>query len=895
MFCALEKYNGTQKYVPQLIVTLEDGSEKLITDQKEVEKEILDVHTDLFKCKDDLIEFDSVEEFLGAANCENIPKLNDMEKGKMEGKITLDEMTKYLKKTKNNVAPGSSGFTNEFYKFFWRDLKLFVINSVDYAFDNNRLTVSQNLGIISIIPKGEKDKRYLTNWRPLTLLNTLYKLISGCIAERLKPALQNIIHPDQKGFVAGRYIGEAIRTTYDIMQYAKDNNIAGLLLLVDFQKAYDSIIFKFISKVLNFFNFGQDLIKWVEILLYDFSAVVNHCGNISKTFKIERGCRQGDPIASYLFILSIEILTHKMRTNEGVGGIKLGNWSHLMEIYADDVSIFLEPSAQNLRNVINILKDFYKLSGLMISPTKTKAIWFGSEHNSDQVLCHDLGLKWVKNFTLLGINFDSGLENMSSNFEEKIDKVDKMLSNWSYRYLTPFGKVTVIKSLGLSKLSHVALVIPNPTKAMIKRVESIFFKFIWGKGSEKVRREDCKLPVKSGGLGMPDLVHFWTAFKFSWLRRLLETEAFWPKILMQEISTILNINLLPCDLLKLGSAKLNEIAKKNPFWKQVLAATVPISEGSSFCNPEKFSDTPLWYNPLIKRNNVIKYNDFPEIAHKIETVADFFYPSTNNIMQYNDFCARYNCVISEEKFIDIRYAITLAIQKLKFPHFKLNFAQSPQRPILIAIAMSTKKGCSPYCKLLSKKSELNNKIHLREAKWHTELGSTFSVNFWDKTRNLCAKIDFDNQLKWLHYQIARNSLQTNFIVNHFKPNVSKYCTYCKDPNSDELVSHLFWLCPYVSQFLTEIFNFIGNSGLEITPTREQFLFGFQNIQPYSPKNYICLVLKKYIWRTKFKSAILSLVGFKSQLKSYLCDLKYVFKFRNVPNQFNEWNNLYNAL
>ena len=56
------------------------------------------------------------------------------------------------------------------------------------------------------------------------------------------------------------------------------------------------------------------------------------------------------------------------------------------------------------------------------------------------------------------------IENMSNNFEDKIDKVDKMLSNWSYRYLTPFGKVTVVKSLGLSKLSHVALVIPNPTK-----------------------------------------------------------------------------------------------------------------------------------------------------------------------------------------------------------------------------------------------------------------------------------------------------------------------------------------------------------------------------------------------------------------------------------------------
>ena len=159
----------------------------------------------------------------------------------MNGKISVDEMTKYLKKCKNNVSPGSSGFTNEFYKFFWRDIKYFVINSVDYAFDHGRLSLSQSLGIISIIPKGEKDKRFLTNWRPLTLLNTLYKLISGCIAERIKPALTRIVHPDQKGFVAGRYIGEAIRTTYDIMQYAKVNNLPGLLLTIDFEKAYYSI------------------------------------------------------------------------------------------------------------------------------------------------------------------------------------------------------------------------------------------------------------------------------------------------------------------------------------------------------------------------------------------------------------------------------------------------------------------------------------------------------------------------------------------------------------------------------------------------------------------------------------------------------------------------------
>ena len=258
-----------------------------------------------------------------------------------------------------------------------------------------------------------------------------------------------------------------------------------------------------------------------------------------------------------------------------------------------------------------------------------------------------------------------------------------MLSNWSYRYLTPFGKVTVVKSLGLSKLSHVALVIANPTRDMIKRIENIFYSFIWGNGSEKVRREDSKLPVNMGGLGMPDVSRFWTAFKFSWFRRLLSTKAFWPKLLLQEVSIIRQKNTTGSDLLQLGTSNLNKLSKsiKNPFWKQVFASTVPIAEGSMFCNPEKFLDTSFWFNPFVKRANVIKYNDFPELANKIITLGDFFIPGTKTFMSYENFCHRYTCNISREKYIDIRFTINLASQKLKLPEIRLNMVHLPQRPI----------------------------------------------------------------------------------------------------------------------------------------------------------------------------------------------------------------------
>ena len=300
----------------------------------------------------------------------------------MNGKFTVDEMSKYLKKCKNNVSPGSTGFTTEFFKFFWRDIKNFVVNSVNFAFDQGRLSITQRLGIISIIPKGEKDKRFLTNWRPLTLLNTLYKLISGCIADRIKPALHSLIHPDQKGFVAGRYIGEVVRTTYDIMHFAKENNIPGLLLTVDFEKAFDSIDFGFITACLKLYNFSDELIRWVEILLKNFRAVINHCGNISPGFDIGRGCRQGDPIASILFILSIEILAHKLRSDRKIQGLELRKRGdinplvlrHLLEIYADDLTVFLEPTSQNLLNIINTLENFFQVSRLKVSASKSKAV-----------------------------------------------------------------------------------------------------------------------------------------------------------------------------------------------------------------------------------------------------------------------------------------------------------------------------------------------------------------------------------------------------------------------------------------------------------------------------------------------------------------------------------------
>ena len=92
----------------------------------------------------------------------------------------------------NNKSPGSDGFTVEFWKFFFKDLGEFLLRSINYAYESGELSVTQRLGIITLLPKGNKPKQFLKNWRPITLLNITYKLASSCIAERMKTILPSL-------------------------------------------------------------------------------------------------------------------------------------------------------------------------------------------------------------------------------------------------------------------------------------------------------------------------------------------------------------------------------------------------------------------------------------------------------------------------------------------------------------------------------------------------------------------------------------------------------------------------------------------------------------------------------------------------------------------------------
>ena len=196
------------------------------------------------------------------------------ENEKLMEPIKLQEIAEFIKTLSPHKAPGITGLTSAFYTTFWTKIKTLVLNATNsILLETKRLPNRQNIGIITLIPKQDKDQRHIGNLRPITLLSTFYKIISGIITNRLKPIFDRLINPWQKAYLPGRYIAEVTRTTYDIFAHAKHNNLPGLLLLVDFSKAFDSISFEYINQVLEKFGFNQQTIGWINILLYNFESI----------------------------------------------------------------------------------------------------------------------------------------------------------------------------------------------------------------------------------------------------------------------------------------------------------------------------------------------------------------------------------------------------------------------------------------------------------------------------------------------------------------------------------------------------------------------------------------------------------------------------------------------
>ena len=444
-----------------------------------------------------------------------------------EGAISVNECVEVLKSFPNGKSPGNDGIPTEFYKCFWPQLSPLLVEVYNESFQAKKLPLSQTQAVISLLEKKDSDRTLLKNWRPISLLNVDYKIMSKVIAYRVKKVLTELIHTDQTAYVKGRFIGENIRLIEDVLYYTDQSNMSGVLLCIDFEKAFDSLNWDFVAETLKIFGFGPSLQDWISLLYKDSKSCVLNNGFSSPYFNIHRGVRQGDPLSPYLFVLCAEILAILIRNDKNIKGLTIANEEIKISQFADDTTLFLRNS-DSINACFNLLDKFSRISGLKVNADKTEALWLGKEKFSKE---KPFGIKWSKSIKILGIHFSHDKKCMETlNFKDIPTSIARITNLWKQRTLTLFGKIIIIKSLLLSKFTYKAALLSVPGH-ITKEISKLVFRFLW-KGPDKVKRIAVTGDYERGGLRMLNVEDMINALKLSWISRSTNSpNAVWKKML----------------------------------------------------------------------------------------------------------------------------------------------------------------------------------------------------------------------------------------------------------------------------------------------------------------------------------------------------------------------------
>ncbi|GJS44955.1 RNA-directed DNA polymerase, eukaryota [Tanacetum coccineum] len=324
----------------------------------------------------------------------------------LESPISRDEVRNAVWGCGENKSPGPDGFTFEFFRKFWDTLGSDFCAAVEWFFDHSSFSRGCNSSFIALIPKNH-DPKFVNDYRPISLIGSLYKVVTKILATRLSSIISGLISDVQTAFLPNRQILDGPFIINELLSWCKHKKQQAMVFKVDFAKAYDSIRWDFLEDVLRAFGFGSKWCSWIRGCLHSGMASVLLNGSPTSEFQFHCGLKQGDPLAPYLFILIMESLHLSLSRAIEAGifkGIKIGsslNISHLF--YVDDAVFIGEWSIANLSGITHILHCFF-LSGLSINLKKSYLLGVGIQSEDVNVAALYFGCSTMKTpFKYLGV------------------------------------------------------------------------------------------------------------------------------------------------------------------------------------------------------------------------------------------------------------------------------------------------------------------------------------------------------------------------------------------------------------------------------------------------------------------------------------------------------------
>lgn len=641
-----------------------------------------------------------------------------------------------------------------------------------------------------LIPKKNKNLLFLTNWRPLTLLNNDYKILSKALAIRLQSVMDHIISEEQSGFMKGRYIGENLFTLQSLIEHLHNTGQERLLLSIDKEKAFDTVNHEALWAALDHFNFGPRLCGYIQILYSHSRCAVTSNGWISDYFQTDVGVKQGDPISSFLFLIIIEILNIMLKLHVDLEPTQIGTASVLMGQFADDIWNVIRDDIQQLQALMYVYDQFYLHTGLKINYDKTEIMRIGSLSNTEAKCYSLLQLKWTSGpISILGIDIYNNVYLMAQkNFLKFKQKFEDKLKSWRYRGLSLLGQILVVNTLLVSQLVYKMMMVCMMTQEQYKEFKAIILEFLWEGRKPKIAYSKLILPYSKGGLKLHNIMIRNKAMRLAWIPKMLN-ESNWAN-LMQSFLPIptqmifkCNISAKHVDVLGINNRLIKEIVK---CWAE-LNLTIPK-------NRQQVLNQILWFNSASNTNRWLYY---PELSSAgINTVENIYNTQLSRFCNCLELNQQYSVTV---QFMQI-FSVIKSIPHNWKVHLRSNESVDNEIKMFSTIQNQTKISRMLYWEYIDRSDVSIQGSRLLSSQ---DFNKTFTEKEWEKISCFPFRITLSTKLRLFQYKITQRCLVTNINLFYYGIKDTKNCTFCN--NHNETIIHLFWECHVVQRFWKQVF------------------------------------------------------------------------------------------
>ena len=776
----------------------------------------------------------------------------------MKGEMTIDEIRKAIKSMNRNRAPGLDGLTVEFYIVFFAKIENCLLKAINQAFSQTgSLHYSAMRGLISLIPKKDKDTRIIENLRPITLLNIDYKIVEKVLAERIKPALNHIIDNDQKGFLSERRISSNIRRVMDLIEIAEKEDFPALIVSIDFQKCFDRIEFSAIFESLAYFQFHEDFIRWMKIIYNNPVACLVNQGKMSKFINLERGVRQGGPCSAYYFLVVAEILAIELRKDQTLKGIMINELKKLLGQYADDIDLYLWGTQRNLQKAINVINHFANRTGFKMNHNKTTIYRIGSLKNSNAIFYTKKEVAWTSDYiNVLGVNVNTQGNSQTINYNKLLTKTEAILSQWNRRNLSLHGKVQVVNTLIGSLFVYKMTVLRIMDTTIILKLNKLVTDFLWNSRRAKISLDILQNLKQNGGLGLVNFqIKDW-ALKIAWLQIMLNGQMINEcahKILDSGIKNdIWRCNINEKDIKKLF---------KDSFWRDILI----IWAKYNFHKPEnqtEIKNQTIWYNSWIRINKKPCFFKKP-YQDSLMYVTQLF-DQEGKIISYQNFKSFFN--ITQMEWNGIVTAIPTQWKKELRGGIGPETCESAYEKIL--------RQEKPVKFFYHEMLKLRTNLKFVYLKWKND--TLFEASFDDFAMAFSDLRIHTNQSKLRSFQfrlLHRALILNNRLVKWGMSNSEK-CTFCK--KETETIIHLFWNCEEAQKLWS-----IAKEVCQVITKKEKINVNYTNLMSGNIVevknhifNFVFLVAKQYLYAKRCQKNNVNKHEFIAQIEKYKRYEKY---------------------